>query len=495
MSISRRSTQLGIFMLALVMMFSLALPTALAASGSVSSATVTEGNNVNVTVTFSGGGTSVGTVDAYVSYDSSVLQFVSGTNASGGGGSVHLVAVASNDSQSSFSFTLTFKALKAGSATVSARTNTFLSFDEAEIGPASGSGRVTVNAKVTPTVKPTAKPTVRPTNNPNTTPTPTPTPEPTDIETAIPVTVDGQTLYLWRSLKNVTVALPEGYSANEYTYHDEKIEAGLGESGLVFLWLSDDKGENGAYYLYDETADAFTKLMQLSVSASGSYIILPLPDTLAVPAGYEETTLVVSESLSVPAWAMVKQSASVTTSPAASPEASASPDASAAPSAATPEFYLIYAMNAKGETGFYQYDAVEKTIQRYAGEVAEISPAPTPTPGPEQGEGLFGKIFGDPTLRLVFIALAALCLILLVAVILLAVRNHKGGKPPKGPKGGQNHRHQDWLDDEPVPMDQAELPAEDQSIEGPVPVEESMPASEADENDDTPHIYPRRRDS
>ena len=114
MSISRRSTQLGIFMLALVMMFSLALPTALAASGSVSSATVTEGNNVNVTVTFSGGGTSVGTVDAYVSYDSSVLQFVSGTNASGGGGSVHLVAVASNDSQSSFSFTLTFKALKAG---------------------------------------------------------------------------------------------------------------------------------------------------------------------------------------------------------------------------------------------------------------------------------------------------------------------------------------------------------------------------------------------
>lgn len=255
------------------------------------------------------------------------------------------------------------------------------------------------------------------------------------------------------------------------------------------------KGENGAYYLYDETADAFTKLMQLSVSASGSYIILPLPDTLAVPAGYEETTLVVSESLSVPAWAMVKQSASVTTSPAASPEASASPDASAAPSDATPEFYLIYAMNAKGETGFYQYDAVEKTIQRYAGEVAEISPAPTPTPEPEQGEGLFGKIFGDPTLRLVFIALAALCLILLVAVILLAVRNHKGGKPPKGPKGGQNHRHQDWLDDEPVPMDQAELPAEDQSIEGPVPVEESMPASEADENDDTPHIYPRRRDS
>lgn len=99
MSISRRSTRLGIFMLALVMMFSLALPTALAASGSVSSATVTEGNNVNVTVTFSGGGTSVGTVDAYVSYDSSVLQFVSGTNASGGGGSVHLVAVASNDSQ------------------------------------------------------------------------------------------------------------------------------------------------------------------------------------------------------------------------------------------------------------------------------------------------------------------------------------------------------------------------------------------------------------
>ena len=102
-----------------------------------------------------------------------------------------------------------------------------------------------------------------------------------------------------------------------------------------------------------------------------------------MPAGYEETTLVVSESLSVPAWAMVKQSASVTTSPAASPEASASPDASAAPSDATPEFYLIYAMNAKGETGFYQYDAVEKTIQRYAGEVAEISPAPTPTPEPE----------------------------------------------------------------------------------------------------------------
>jgi len=453
--------RLLVFVLAALMVFAAAAPIVFAAgSASVTSATVTEGSNVTVTVTFNGGGTNVGAVDAYVRYDSSILQFVSGDSSSGGSGSVHIVGFTSSSTQKSLSYKLKFKALKAGSTNVNASSNEFLSYDGEEIGTASGSGKVTVKAKVT--VTPTAKPTAKPTTKPTKKPTVTATPEPKDIDTAIKVKADGKTLYLWRSLKNVTLPLPDGYSAQSYEYKGEKIQGGLGTSGLVFLYLTDSKGENGAYYLYDQQEDSFFPFMSLEHSVTANYIFLPIPKDLVIPEGYEETELKLREDLTVPAW--VKQAedpdpqVEVTPDPAATPgdssdEGAAANEATpinAASIAQAPEFYLVYAMNAKGEAGFYQYDTLEKTMQRYAGAVEDIvvkEPEPTPTPVPET---FVEKIMGDNILMILFFGLAGLCLIFLIVIIVLAIkgRKNKGPKAPKEKKKKKELEEVDWLSDE-----------------------------------------------
>ena len=68
------------------------------ASIAFSSNTVKIGDSVTVTVSFSGGGTAMGTVEAEVTYDTSVLTFVSGDNANEyASGKISLVGFCSVD--------------------------------------------------------------------------------------------------------------------------------------------------------------------------------------------------------------------------------------------------------------------------------------------------------------------------------------------------------------------------------------------------------------
>ena len=85
---------------------------ALAASASVSASpsSVKPGATVSVKVTFKG--TNIGAVQGKFSYDSSVLQYVSGSGTHSNG---NIVLYAGGSGQSSLSTTITFKALKAGS--------------------------------------------------------------------------------------------------------------------------------------------------------------------------------------------------------------------------------------------------------------------------------------------------------------------------------------------------------------------------------------------
>jgi len=120
-------------------------PHAASASASVSSSTVKPGDTVTVTVTFRG--TDIGVVDGTFSYDPSILQYIGGSGTSGGGGSGLIKLVTSAPNSSSLSATMTFKALKAGSATVSATAGLILSYhEEKSLGTASASARVTVKA-------------------------------------------------------------------------------------------------------------------------------------------------------------------------------------------------------------------------------------------------------------------------------------------------------------------------------------------------------------
>ena len=81
------------------------------------SATVGQEFSVNVKISSQDG--NLGASDVVLTYDPSVIEFVSGNNASGGAGSVRLVGTMDSNSTKAFSYTLKFKAVQAGNTSIS----------------------------------------------------------------------------------------------------------------------------------------------------------------------------------------------------------------------------------------------------------------------------------------------------------------------------------------------------------------------------------------
>ncbi len=110
-------------------MLLLALPgqllTVYAASGKItfSDPSASVGNQVSVNMKIAlSDGTGLGNSDVMLEYDASALEFVSGTNANGGAGSVRVVGSMESANQTTFSFTLKFKALKAGTTSITVKS-------------------------------------------------------------------------------------------------------------------------------------------------------------------------------------------------------------------------------------------------------------------------------------------------------------------------------------------------------------------------------------
>ena len=105
----------------------------------------------------------------------------------------------------------------------------------------------------------------------------------------------------------------------------------------LLLYVTDDTGAIGGYYIYDEAKDRLYPYRTVS-STSKSYIILEPDEGVSAPEGFGETTLTIDET-QYRAWVS---------------------------SDAQGEVYLLYARNPKGETGFYTYSVEDSSMQRYA---------------------------------------------------------------------------------------------------------------------------------
>lgn len=113
---------------------------------SVSSSNVTIGNTFTVTVKVSA--TAIGSVDGALTYDPSVVEFVSGNDAYGTAGRVLLNKWVMADNTPSITFSLTFTAKAAGNSAISFSTTEVTNFNEEALDPSSASANVTVSAPV-----------------------------------------------------------------------------------------------------------------------------------------------------------------------------------------------------------------------------------------------------------------------------------------------------------------------------------------------------------
>ena len=296
---------------------------------------VQAGDTVEITLTVSG--KDMAAAEGYFTYDAAVLTYME-SEGGASDGFLNLVSAEKGGSDT-LSARVRFTAMAAGSANIVFTLEKVLGYDGKEQGGGEASVSIAVAAAA---------------------PVPTPTPLNYATEGVLAQNVEGaaESLYIWRSLENVT--LPSGYTETTLEYHEETVAAAtvVDSDAPTLLYLSNAVGDTGNFYIYNAQADT-VYLFQTVSSVSKSYIILAPDGSVALPEGFTETTLIIGET-EYTAWM--------------------SQDAQ-------DEIYLLYARNSNGEVGYFVYNAQDASLQRYAVMPARpveptLPPVATPTPAP-----------------------------------------------------------------------------------------------------------------
>lgn len=308
---------------------------------------------------------SLGNVELVLDYDSASLRFDSGSEGVSQNGEGSLSCTDSGGSSES-SFTLTFQALAEGSAkvtisgmTVSSGSGDSMSLDEGDstvtIGPGDPS-------KI---VQPTA-----------------PSAEDTQVE------VNGETYSLTDNFSDGDI--PSGYVRTTVGLDGKDRQMVVNESGSVYLGYLLDAAGIGDFYMYNADDATFSPYEEISISDTTSIIVLSDTSKVNLPKSYQEGELTLNDK-KFPVWHDADQEG----------------------------YYILYAMNNSGQAGYYQYDSVENTYQRF-----EVS-AEKET---EKSEGgLIGKLrsFFDKHLQMIVLigGLGGLLALLIIIVLAVKLRN------------------------------------------------------------------------
>lgn len=351
--------------------------TALAADGSLqfTDPSAAAGENVTVTAKMRTGGGAIGDGKVTVTYDASALEFISGENASGGNGTVELSATG-DGSASELSYTMEFKALKEGQATLSVSGYTAYMYSDESLNLTLGSSTVTI----TP-------------GSGETTPQEQPADNAQPSGDATTVKIDGKNYTIIDEISEALI--PAGFTSTTYKIEGADHNVLVQEtSGMYLVYM---QGEDGTkdFFLYDKETGTYSPFEQIDISA-GNYIML-LKDTSGVklPNTYKSTTISLSENgPQYPAWQ----------------------------NSDNQEYYVIYALNSSGTKSLYQYDTVEKTYQRFTAPKAEET---------KKSDGFLGKITDtlkdhmDKAIIIVWVVFIIMLVAIIVAVVKLHHRNQE----------------------------------------------------------------------
>lgn len=199
----------------------------------------------------------------------------------------------------------------------------------------------------------------------------------------------------------------------------------FGKGDLKVLYLNNTNGA-GSLYVYDEAKETIYPFIKLD--AENSYVMVLLPDEQNAPApeGFESCTFSIEGKGIVSAYQLKAQS---TTEQEKIEDSTQTwnlfgAETYYAAEAKVSDFYLIYCMNNEGEKGWYLYDSVEETFQRY---LAGVNSAPVGGDVSEdvetqyEYENLLKELNAAKTTQYIIIAIAAAIILILVIVIVVLV--------------------------------------------------------------------------
>lgn len=349
-----------------------AAPRAWAAGTTVATtrSAMTVGQTVTATVTFSG---TMAAVQFTVNYSPSVLRYESYSSSSdltvnaSSGVVTSAVMTGNGANASSISCSFTFTAVAAGSSAIGVYVNDCIDEEGNPVTCSDGSATVTVNASGTSAPSQS-----------------TPSSSAPEVEAdPIAVSVEGVTKHMMRSLAGVEI--PEEFETAEDEYAGEMVEVARGiNQDILLMYLTNADGTGGAFYRYIRHEDAFYPFLRIIVNAS-RYTVMDMPDAVSVPAGWVPVRVEYGDQL-IPAYRLE--------------------------TAGQEGMFLVYAANGKGEAGFYLYDPLEGTMQRYMAVGTDV-PAAGPDAETMPERSFFERLLAD---RPVFVTMCvSWALVLLIA--------------------------------------------------------------------------------
>lgn len=457
-----------------------------AASGklSFSDPTASVGDQVSVTMKITSDG-ALGSSDVMLQYDADALEFVSGTNANGGAGSVRVTGSAEAADQKVFSFTLKFNALKAGTSSITVTSQEVYDADSKAVTlDHVGSASVKINAAASSSKDASLSSleispgTLKPAFSADVTEyTAAVSSDVTSITVSAPakdgaakVAISGNDdLQDGENTITCTVTAEDGETTKTYTIvvtksdeaasSDEETTADSTETsgGVV--------GEEGNWTVADtfddsELPSGFTateieyegRTVKAATDDSGMTLLYMTDDT-----GKGDFFVYNSETGTLSAYVVVKMAEKtvVVLPPECIPEGTALPDGFAECTIdigdhtvhgwiwkdsgdSAPEYCVVYGRNENGDEGFYRYDQKEMTLQRY---FQDPDAADARSKYLKVAED-YNSLLKDYEIRGFFvIGLFALCIILVIIVVVLLLRK------PKAPKNPGRDRYDDEYDD------------------------------------------------
>lgn len=130
-------------------------------------------------------------------------------------------------------------------------------------------------------------------------------------------------------------SVPAGFMASEVTYKDAVYHGIIQQNGTVQgLYLTSSEGKS-AFFLYNATKDSFYPCEEIMISEDKSIVMLADTAGITLKKRYDEASMSINGT-EFPVWLVRDRD----------------------------NFYVVYASDNEGKSGFYLYDAQENTYQR-----------------------------------------------------------------------------------------------------------------------------------
>ena len=326
------------------------------------------GEIVEVTCAVRSTAGNVGDVEIGLTYDSAYLRFDSGDGVTAEGDGA--LTYSGSGSSAELKFTMKFQALQEGSTKVEISSAAISSDAGASLTMTEGQSTVEIGegdpSKITEGGGSGS------------------------IGEDIQVEVNGTSYMLTDDFADADI--PSGYSRTQVELDGQQRQMLTNETETVTLAYLLDGEENGDFFLYNTENATFAPYEELTISDTTSIIILSDTSQVDLPASYQEANLTLNGK-DFPVWQ----------------------------DTARDGFYVLYAMNNNGETGYYQYDQAENTYQRFT-----VTDTPKEEEGQADTSSFLGKLQNliDRHFTLFAMAGGLIALIVLIILIVQGVKLH-----------------------------------------------------------------------